>query len=563
MKQDCPAKPGRRRLPHRADLPAALTTALVTIPDAMASAILAGLNPIHGLYAVMVGTPIAALVTSSEFMYAANTGAIAVATGSALEVAGGSDPLRALVTLTIMVGIVQLLLGLLRLGGILRFVSNAVMTGFMSGIGVLIVLSQLGELTGYHSHLSNKLLAALDLFRHLPAIDARTTTVGLCSIALIFGLHHTPLRRFSLIIALAAASVAVALLGWEIERVSDVAEIPRSFPAPLLPDLSLVAALVPGAVGIALIGLIQAAGVSKTIPNPDGSFPDVSRDFTGQGAANIAAGCFRGMPIGGTMSETAVNIGAGARSRWANICSGLIVIALVLLAAPLVGFFAMPAIAALLVVAGLEAIKLERIADVWRAGWMPALTMLVTFVATLAVPIQWAVLLGVILSVALYLHRTASDVRLKAIRVTPQGLWEEIPCPRQLAENSVTVLQLYGSVFYASTDAIIDALPDSPAAGRAAVVLTLRSRSELGSTFLDAIDRYARQLAERGGRLFLAGLHPEAMKDLTRTTAIPRDSLFAATALLGESASQARDAASAWLEAAAEEGVKRARGGDQ
>jgi len=134
-----------------ADLTAGITTALVTIPDGMASAILAGVSPISGLYALMVGTPIAALTLSSQFMYVANTGALAVSVGDALGGYSGDQRLEALVVLTILVGIFQLLLGILKLGWITNYVSNSVLTGFMTGIAFLIILGQVDEFTGAHS----------------------------------------------------------------------------------------------------------------------------------------------------------------------------------------------------------------------------------------------------------------------------------------------------------------------------------------------------------------------------------------------------------------------------
>ncbi|UCG23299.1 MAG: SulP family inorganic anion transporter, partial [Chloroflexota bacterium] len=142
-----------------ADFTAGLTTALVTIPDGLASAILAGLNPVHGLYALMVGMPVAALTMSSQFMYVANTGALAVATGDALSGYGPDELAGALVVLVIIVGLVQMALGLLKLGGITRYVSNAVMVGFMSGIAVSIILGQLSDFTGYESEFGNRVLA--------------------------------------------------------------------------------------------------------------------------------------------------------------------------------------------------------------------------------------------------------------------------------------------------------------------------------------------------------------------------------------------------------------------
>ena len=145
------------------------------------------------------------------------------------------------------------------------------------------------------------------------------------------------------------------------------------------------------ALSIAIIGLVQGAGVSQGTPNPDGRYPDVSRDFLGQGAANMATSLVGGIPAGGSVSGTALIVGAGARSRWANIFVGLFVALIVLLAAPLVERVPMPALAALLIVAGFQGLRVEQAVMAWKTGRISRLVMLVTFVATLIVPLQFAV----------------------------------------------------------------------------------------------------------------------------------------------------------------------------
>lgn len=298
---ESPVKAGRSNLVS--DLTAGFTTALVTIPDAMATAILAGVSPISGLYSLMVGTPIAALLTSSQFMVVATTGAIGVTLNSVLRDVTPDKIMSALVVLTILVGVFQLILGFLKAGGLVRYVSNAVLIGFMTGIALNIILGQLGDFTGYYSSYSNKVVKAIDLLFHPNQINVPTTIIGFITIGLIIGLGRVKrLSNFSMMLALIGSSVLTYLLGWtSVETISDIAAIPSGFPRPVLPDLSLVPMLIPGALAVTVIGLVQAAGVSKSVPNPDGNYPDVSRDFTGQGVANLAAGFFQGIPVGGTM----------------------------------------------------------------------------------------------------------------------------------------------------------------------------------------------------------------------------------------------------------------------
>src|SRR5512136_2446897 len=432
---EAPVKAGRRNLV--ADLTSGITVALVTIPDAMATAILAGVSPINGLYSLMVGMPVAALLVSSQFMVVATTGAIGVTLGSVLHDVPSDQLMGALAMLTVMVGVFQLALGLLRAGGLVRYISNAVLIGFMTGIAINIILGQLGDFTGYYSTYSNKVVKAIDLVLHLGQINVQTTIIGFITIGLIFGIGRIKrLSNFSMMLALIGSSLLVVVLGWtSVEVIADIAAIPSGFPRPVLPDLSLIPALLPGAIAVGIIGLVQASGVSKSVPNPDGNYPNASRDFMGQGAGNLAAGFFQGIPVGGTMGETAVNVKTGARSRLALLLAAVFVIIIVLIFGTQVENLAMPAIAALLIVAGYESLKVDAIRDIWDTGWAPRSILLFTFVMTLALPVQWAVLLGVLLAMGQFIYQSSTDIRIAELVEQPDGTFVERAAPARLAAN--------------------------------------------------------------------------------------------------------------------------------
>lgn len=535
----------------RADITAGTASAFVTIPDGLASAILAGVNPMQGLYALMVGTPIAAFALSSQFMYVGNTGAMAVATGDALAGMSGVNPLLALGVLTFLVGLIQFLLGVLRLGGITRFVSNAVMVGFMSGIALLIILGQLSHFTGYSSPYDRNVLSGLDTLLNFQAWEMPTFFVGALTIGLIVGLGKTRLKDFNMILAILLGSVVTAVFNLTtVQTIGDIADIPRGFPAFTLPDFSLIPLLLPSALALAVIGLVQAVGVSKTVPNADGNFPDVSRDFAGQGMANLASGLVQGLPIGGTMSETSVSMSAGAKSRLANIFSGLLIIVVVLLFGNFVERIAMPTIAALLIFAGYEAIKVKEIEDVWDIGAGPRAIMVVTFVATLVWPLQYAVLAGVLLSIMQYISQAASDVRLVALEPHEDGYIVEKEPPAALTPHSVTLLRVYGSVFYAAAANLEEMLPAPQGAERAVVILNLRGADRVGSTFIKVIERYALKLRANGGKLVLTGVHARVLDQIEKTEtteAIARQDIFLADERLMYATWQAWQAAQAWV----------------
>lgn len=535
------------------DLIAGLTAGIANIPDAMASAILAGTNPVYGLYALMTGTPVGALLTSSHFLAVAVTSAMALIVGSTLANVASDDQTAALFTLTLLVGVFGIVAGLLKLGRLMRYVSNSVMVGFLTGVSVLIVLSQLGDLTGYSSEYSNKVAKAIDLLLHPTEIHLETFAIGILTIAIILVLDRTRLRNFSMLFAMVLASAAVPLLGWDsVPTVGDIADIPSSLPLPQLPDLSLALSLLLPALSLTIVALVQGAGVGKSYANPDGRYPDVSRDFLGTGAANLVASFFQGMPLGGSVGTSALNVSAGARTRWANFFSGLVIVIVVLLFSQAVSFAAMPAMAALLIVAGIQSVKVEEVEDVWTVGRGPRAVMLVTFAATLVVPVQWAVFIGVVLSALVYFFTAADDVQVIELVPTAEGEILLKEPPERLPSWAVTALQIRGSLFYAAVDRLEGMLPSAREAEYPAVILSLRGQEDINSTFINLLERYGEKIGASHGKLFLAGVGKHAKEQLDRTGTtedlLGEQSVFVTTEILGASVLAAHNAAQDWLE---------------
>jgi SulP family sulfate permease len=528
------------------DIVAGVTTAIANIPDSMANAVLAGINPVNGLHALLVGTPSAALTTSSQFMTVAVTAAMALAVGDGLAAVPAGQQAAGLLTLTVMVGVVMIVLGLLRAGALMRFVSNAVMRGFLTGVAVSIVLGQVPSFTGSTSDASNKVMRTVDIVLHPSRIDVATLVLGLATIAVVLLLERTPVARFSMAAALLLATGVAYVGGFAGTTVGDISAIPSTLPTPELPALELVFVLIVPAVSIALIGLIQGAGVSKATPNPDGTYPSLDRDFIGQGIGNALSGLFKGMPVGGSVSSTSLNIQAGARSRWANFTVGPVIAIVLLLFSGVIEVVPMTALAALLIIVGVRAVDRHAIAAVWNTGAAPRAIMTITFVGTLIMPIQYAVLLGVAISIVSYVYSASLDVRLVEMVQIPDGRFAEVEPPEQPKSNSVTVLNVYGSLFYAGAQVVEKMLPDPLGTQEAYVVLRLRGRVDVGSTFLEVLKRYEGRLEREGGHLLLAGVGDDLYAQLERTgmlEVIGEEDVFHAVSTLGDSTSRAVRAA--------------------
>jgi SulP family sulfate permease len=304
-----------------------------------------------------------------------------------------------------------------------------------------------------------------------------------------------------------------------------------------------------------LIGLIQASGVSQSIPNPDGDYPDASRDFSAQGIANLVAGTFKGLPLGGSLGGTGLVMSTGAKSRWANVFLGIFVALFVLFFAFLVNEVAMPTIAAILIVVGIKIINREEIGDVWEIHSSKRLIMVVTFIATLTLPIQQAVLIGVFLSFIDFIYSSSKDVQLFVLRHTETGTFVEEPAPAELSDDSVTIVFARGNTYFAAARTVQELLPSAKEAQRAVVIGRMRGTELFGSTLITVLERYATELRANGGRLMLSGVHENVLEQLLRTEtteSIPDDAIFMATTTIGESTKAALAAAEAWLAAEAQ-----------
>lgn len=532
---------------------AGFAMSVISVPGSIANGVLAGVNPIFGIYSTIVGTTVAALSTSSVIMNVDTTGATALATGNVLDDKLPVQHLGYLVVIVLLVGVFQLLFGLLNLGNLTNFISDAVMTGFILGVAIQAIIGQAGDITGYYSDVSNKILRLFDTVINFREIDLPTLGIGLLTILLIVVVERTKFASYAYLVGLSVTTFLVRFVGFgSVAVVGDTVTVPSSLLQFNIPDMSLVVGLILPAFAIAIIGLVQSAGVSGSIPNPNGRYPDPSVDFRGQGVANIATGLFGGLPVGGSLSGTAVIRSVGGRTRWANIFTGIFSLVMVLLFANLIEALPLSAIAGLIVMAGLSIINVPRIKTVWRTGKVPTVIMVITFVGTLLMPIHYAVFMGVFIHVLIYVFQSAVDVRIEQIIKLDDGQYAEIDLPAQLPSNTMIILQPVGSIFFAGAARLDALLPEVGQARRTAVILRLRDRGEVDSTFIRVVARYDRALQANDCKLFLAGLNErvrEQLEDTDLLNLIGPENVFLSQPRFGASVEEAIVVAEEWLAA--------------
>lgn len=313
------------------DVVGAVTGGVSSIPDGMACAVMAGLNPVMGLYSTILGPIVGAWTTSSVYMSVTTTGALALAMGSALENVDAEDKVIVAGLITLIAGLIQLAMSFFNLDVLLRFVSNAVMRGFLSGIAVLIIVGQAPDFTGnYDSNYNHRVLKAVDILLHPGLWNWWIIGTGLFTIGIILLVRITGYKFFSMFAALVLVNTVAYFMDIEeLMLVGEASPIPDGIPPIRLPDYVKIPDFILSALAIAVIGFIQGAGVGHMRPNPNGRYPNNSVDLRAQGLSNAVIGLTAGIPVGGSVSASALKYSAGVRSRWGLFLSGVFIAAMV------------------------------------------------------------------------------------------------------------------------------------------------------------------------------------------------------------------------------------------
>jgi SulP family sulfate permease len=507
-------------------------------------------NPVQGLYASFAGPIVGGLSSNTRMMVISTTSAAALAAGSALQNVPPDQRPAAIPLLVILVGIALVAAGIARLGRYTRFVSYSVMIGFLTGISVNIVCSQIADLTGAQAHGDFPLAKAIDVLIHPSAIDLASLLAGLSALAILVLLARTRLSVMSSLIALVIPTLVVIFAGAnQVTRVGDQGDIPRGIPLPQVPNVGLLSfSMVTGALAIAAIIIVQGAGVAEAAPNPGNARPNPNQDIIAQGAGNLAAGFFRGIAVGGSVGQTALNVSVGGRTRWAAIWSGVWMLIILAVFSGLVAKLAVPPLGAILIFAAIGSLRPGEVTTILRTGRVSQVVVITTFAATLFLPVAAAVGIGVALSLLLQLNQEAMDLAVVELIPRDDGRFEERKPPAVLTSFHVTVLDVYGSLLYAGARTLQARLPAPGDARSPVVVLRLRRRTSLGSTFVKVVADYADQLVDSGGRLYLSGLDSSLTEQLRRTGHVDGPvRAFEATPVVGESTQAAYLDAEAWL----------------
>src|SRR5579864_5780663 len=325
----------------RPDIVAGITTGAVIIPKAMAYAMMAGLPVQVGLYTALVPMVIYAVLGTSRVLSVSTTTTLAILTAAQLgQVVPTGNPaalLRALATLTLLVGATLLLACVLRLGIVANFISEPVLVGFKAGIGLVIVVDQIPKILGIHFSRGTFVHNVLSTVHNIPRTSLATLAIGVMTIVFLLSMEHFMPKVPAPLMAASAAIASAYLLNLQERGVELVGHIPQGLPSLVRPDLSLVTILWPGALGIALMSFTETLAAGRAFARNDESAPRANRELLATGLANIGGAFVGAMPAGGGTTQTAVNVHAGARTQFAETVTAVMALETTLLLASLAG----------------------------------------------------------------------------------------------------------------------------------------------------------------------------------------------------------------------------------
>lgn len=406
-----------RRANLSADLVAGVTVAAVAVPQAIAYASIAELPPQTGLYAAAVASIVGALWGSSRFLSTGPTNATSLLVLSLLlplSAPGSPTYLLGAGLLAVLAGLVRLILASLRFGALVTLASRSVLVGFTAGAGLLIAANQLRHLLRLDTPSTSELFPALEAtVTHIGETHLPSLILGLGTLAMMVVIPLVSRRVPAAFLAIAVATLIVWLLGGEDLGILIVGHVPRSLPPPTwvtgegLPDLTMIRSLVIGATAVAALGLVESSAASQTLARKAGHRLDHNQEFFGQGLANLVTGLLSGYPCSGSLTRSALAYQSGARTQIAGVVTGLVVLLALLLLAPLAGLIPRAALAGVLLYVAYSMVDRSGILRVFRTLPTESVIMVATFGATLTLPLEFAILTGVVLSLAFFIVRSS------------------------------------------------------------------------------------------------------------------------------------------------------------
>ncbi len=520
----------------KADLLAGLTGAVIVLPQGVAFAMIAGLPPEYGLYTAIVPPVVAALFGSSLHLISGPTTAISIvifSTVSSITPPGSAEYVRLVLTLTFLAGVHQVAFGLARLGTLVNFVSHSVVIGFTTGAAILIATSQLRHVLGLDLPSGHSFIDVwLHLFGKLGQVNLHVFAVAMATLAAAVFFRAKMPRWPGMLFAMILGSLLSLLIDGSAHGVKLVGQMPSQLPPLSLPDFSFetIRELAPKALAVALLGLIEALSIARSIAAKSHQPIDGNQEFIGQGLSNIVGSFFSSYAASGSFTRSGINFQSGAVTPLSAVFAAILLALILLLVAPLTAYLPIAAMGGIILMVAYYLIDLHHIRTIVRTSREETAVMLATFLATLFLDLEFAIYIGVFLSLMLYLNRTAHP---RIVNMVPNTGATGPPLIEQDTECSyLKIIRIDGPLFFGAVNHVSEYLYNIDRN-------LVRKRNVLiigcGINFIDVagaemLAQEARRRRAQRGVLYLCEFQPKAYGVLERggyLDAIGREHIFA------------------------------------
>lgn len=554
MQDSTPATDGARggvgtylRRDLRADALAGLTVAVMGVPQAMAYAMIAGLPPVWGLYTSIVTCAVAAILGSSRHLVTGPTNGICMVMATVvLQIAHrhgeGLDPYQVILLLSLMAGVIQLSFGLLRMGGLVRYVANSVVIGFTAGAGVLIALNQVPKLIGLPKDESLNVTLPYEVLvatgRLVGQADLRALALGVVTALLVIFIPKIDRRLPGALIGVVVAGVGCYFLSWgvgegSVQLVEHVGGVGGSLPGFSMPEFitkveltgakvtpgltswDLARDLLGSAFAVAILGLIEATSISRTIARSSRQRLDFNQEFIGQGASKIVGAFFSCFAGSGSFTRTALCYRSGGRTRVAALFSAFWAMLALLAFGDVANQVPTAALAGLLIVTAYSMVDKKRVMMSWHSGRNSQIVLVGTIASTLILPLQFAIYVGVFLSLVVILRTTGKTDLTQLVQRDDSG-FDEVPF-NTAAPSPIVTVNMEGDIYFAAAEDLDTELLRCITKETRVVVLRMRGLRAVGSTAMAMLEHYWILLRERRVHLIVSGIQKELEDVMTST----------------------------------------------
>ncbi len=520
----------------RADAFAGFTNAAIVLPQGVAFATIAGLPPEYGLYTAMVTAVIAALWGSSMVMISGPTTAISAvlfATLSDVAAPGTAQYIQMALILTVLVGVFQMLAGIGRLGGLVSFVSHSVITAFTAAAATLIAVSQLAGALGVQVERGGNVVERLwRLGEHFTDVNGYAVVISMFTLGLAVSVAKLAPKLPAFLIALVAGSALAYALDAPAHGVQMVAPLAAALPTLAVPTASLEAtiALAPGAIAIALVGLLEAISIGRAFAVRRKEAFDANQEMVGQGLSNVVGGFFQCYAGSGSFTRSGVNASAGAMTPLSGLFASAFLALILVFVGPLVAMIPTPAMAGLILFVAWKLVDFKELHHVITTSRPEALILILTLAAGLLIELDFAIYVGVIASLSVFVYETAyPEVAVTAPLISPKGdrKFRRVDTHGQAECRQMMTIRITGELYFGSIENVEREIAKLRAARpkQPNLILDLKSVGKIDLAAADMLIELVRDVREMGGTVHIVTGTDDLERSLNR---------FHVTDVLGE-----------------------------